>query len=110
MWIRENMQLHDTFILFLCGATTMIATSTSSTEPHHERSLQILGGQPGIMELLGDYIGLLRGKEFRMLEEFNELVIEYNNTDESSSDGNDDNAEDGEGGGGIVNGDDNDNT
>mmetsp|Transcript_5432 Transcript_5432/g.5242 ORF Transcript_5432/g.5242 Transcript_5432/m.5242 type:complete len:91 (+) Transcript_5432:1-273(+) len=90
----------------------MIATSTSSTEPHHERSLQILGGQPGIMELIGFYIDLLRGKEFRMLEEFNELVIEYNNTDESSSDGNDDNAEDGEGegGGGIVNGDDNDNT
>mmetsp|Transcript_5436 Transcript_5436/g.5246 ORF Transcript_5436/g.5246 Transcript_5436/m.5246 type:complete len:113 (+) Transcript_5436:1-339(+) len=76
----------------------MIATSTSSTEPHHERSLQILGGQPGIMELIGFYIDLLRGKEFRMLEEFNELVIEYNNTDE-----------DGEGGGGIVNGDDNDN-
>eukprot|EP00751_Fragilariopsis_kerguelensis_P027906 CAMPEP_0170861982 /NCGR_PEP_ID=MMETSP0734-20130129/18641_1 /TAXON_ID=186038 /ORGANISM="Fragilariopsis kerguelensis, Strain L26-C5" /LENGTH=50 /DNA_ID=CAMNT_0011236373 /DNA_START=97 /DNA_END=246 /DNA_ORIENTATION=+ len=50
----------------------MIATSMSSSEPHQERSLQLLGGQPGIMELIGEYVGLIRGKEFRMLEEFNE--------------------------------------
>mmetsp|Transcript_5438 Transcript_5438/g.5248 ORF Transcript_5438/g.5248 Transcript_5438/m.5248 type:complete len:147 (+) Transcript_5438:224-664(+) len=110
--MRENIQFHDTFMLFLCGASNMIVSSSSSSELnvggtctrkrkrkiHRQRSLQILGSQPGINELIGDYVGLLRGKEFRMLEEFNELVIEYNNTDE-----------DGEGGGGIVNGDDNDN-
>jgi len=131
MWMRKNIQLHDTFILFLCGATTMITSSSSSlSEPddggtrkrkrkqkqtrqrkrHPKRALQILDSHPGIMELIGDFVGVIRGKEFRMLQEFNELVIEYNNTDESSSDGSDGNAEDGEGGGGIVNGDDNDNT
>jgi len=100
LWMRKNMQLHDTFMLLLCGARNQTI--------HRQRSLQILDGHPGIMEWIGDYAGLLRGKEFRMLEEFNELVIEYNNTDESSSDGSDGNAEDGEGGGGIVNGDDTD--
>merc|ERR1712194_535509 len=88
--MRENVELHDTFIQFLCGARKQTI--------HRQRSLQILDGHPGIMEWIGDYVGLIRGKEFRMLEEFNELAIEYNNTDE-----------DGEGGGGIVNGDDNDN-
>jgi len=94
LWMRENIQLHDTFILFLCGAATMIATSLSSVESsdggtrthkrqrkiHPERSLQILACHPGIMELIGNCLGLIRGKEFRMLQEFNELVIAYNNS------------------------------
>ena len=106
IWMREYIQLHATFILFLFGVTTIIATSTSSSEPsdgthkreqkmHQERSLQILVSQPGIMELIGDYVGLIQGKEFRMLQEFNELVIEYNNTHQSSPSYDiDDNAED----------------
>ena len=84
MWMRENIQFHDTFILLLCGAATMIATSSSQSyrrsrrckRPlHHQRPLQILHGHPGIMELIGDCVGLIRGKELRMLKEFNELVI-----------------------------------
>ena len=67
IWMRENIQLYDTFILFLCGAAT-------------ERSLQILDGNPGIMEVIGDYIGLIQGKEIRMLKEFNELVFEHIDT------------------------------
>ena len=59
---------------------------------YQERSLQILDGYPGIMELIGDYVGLIRGKEIRMLQEFNQLVIVYMNTDDNSSD--DDNSED----------------
>ena len=59
LWMRENMQLYDTFILLLCGATTMI---TSSSKTNDGRSLQILDGHPGIMELIGNYVGLLRGK------------------------------------------------
>mmetsp|Transcript_48509 Transcript_48509/g.54039 ORF Transcript_48509/g.54039 Transcript_48509/m.54039 type:complete len:110 (+) Transcript_48509:2-331(+) len=108
MWMRKNIQLHDTFILFLCGAATITMTTSSSSKfsdgdirkytrkrkIHRERSLQILDGHPGIMELIGEYVGLIRGKEFRMLEEFNELVIGYENTDESSSDDIDDNVED----------------
>ena len=50
-----------------------------------ERALQILDGHPGIMELIGNYVGVIRGKELRMLTEFHELVIEYLNTDDSSS-------------------------
>ena len=95
LWMRENIQLHGTFILLLCGATTMITSSSSSssselndggTRKHkrsrkrhpEERALQILDGHPGIMELIGDYVGLLRGKEIRRLQEFNELVQDYN--------------------------------
>jgi len=99
LWMRECIQLHHTFILFLCGAATITMTTSSSSKfsdgdirkytrkrkIHPERSLQILDGQPGIMELIGEYVGLIQGKEFRMIEEFNELVIEYNNTEESSS-------------------------
>mmetsp|Transcript_47316 Transcript_47316/g.52724 ORF Transcript_47316/g.52724 Transcript_47316/m.52724 type:complete len:105 (+) Transcript_47316:129-443(+) len=98
-----NIQLHDTFILFLCGTTTMIASSLSSSEPddggtrkrkrkqkqtrqrkrHPKRALQILDSHPGIMELIGDFVGVIRGKEFRMVTEFNESVIAYNNTYQS---------------------------
>ena len=63
MWMRENIQLYDTFILFLCGAATT-----------YKRKMH---GYPGIMETIGDYLGLIRGKEIRMLKEFNELVSEY---------------------------------
>ena len=107
LWTRENIQLYHTFILFLCGATTMI-TSSFSSEPndgatpkrkrkrkiHSERSLQILDGHPGIMELIGDCVGVIRGNEFRMLKAFNELVIEYNNTYQSSSSDDDDDDDD----------------
>ena len=94
VWMRENIQLHDTFILFLWGATTITTSSSSSLSepsdggtrkckrqrkihPEPKRSLQILDGHPGIMELIGEYTGFIRGKEFRMLQEFNELDIEY---------------------------------
>ena len=106
-WMRENIQLHDTFILFLCGAAAITSTTSSSSKysdgdirkytrkrkihQDQERSLQILDGHPGIMELIGDYVGVIRGKELRMLQEFNDLVIEYHNTYQSSpSDDSDD--------------------
>ena len=109
-WMRENIQLHDTFILFLCGTATMNSTALSLLEPsngstrkqkrkrkiHPERALQILDGHPGIMELIGEYVGVIRGKEFWMLQEFNELVIKYFRTDNSrsSDDDHNDNGED----------------
>jgi len=107
LWMRENIQLHDTFILFLCGAATITITTSSSSKfsdgdirkytrkrkIHPERALQILDGHPGIMELIGEYVGVIRGKEFRMLQEFNKLVIEYFTTEESSGD-KDNNSED----------------
>merc|ERR1719491_2113501 len=78
LWTRENIQYHDTFMLLLCGARKRMR--------HPERALQILDGHPGIMEVIGEYVGVIRGKEFRMLQEFNESVIEYITTEESSSD------------------------
>mmetsp|Transcript_55057 Transcript_55057/g.59663 ORF Transcript_55057/g.59663 Transcript_55057/m.59663 type:complete len:125 (+) Transcript_55057:196-570(+) len=104
LWMRENMQLHDTFILFLCGAATITITTSSSSKfsdgdirkytrkrkIHPERSLQILDGHPGIMEVIGEYVGVIRGKEFRMLQEFNELVIEYNRDESNRYDSGDD--------------------
>ena len=56
LWMRGNIQLYDTFILLLCGATTMIISSSSLS------SLKILDGHPGIMEFIGDCVGLIRGK------------------------------------------------
>ena len=112
VWTREHIQLQNTCLLLLCGTTIMSATSLSLSlasslslslseptdvgTPKHkrERSLQILDGHPGIMELIGDCVGLIRGNEFRMLQEFNELVIEYNNTSQSSSDDDDDDDDD----------------
>ena len=92
IWMRENIQLHDTFIQFLCGVITMTATTSTlrtisgrgrkrqlKQMTHQEQSLQIIDGHPGVMELIGDYVGLIRGKEIRMLQEFNELIIEYTN-------------------------------
>ena len=77
LWMREYMQLHDTFILFLCAAATMNATTSESESSDSTRRKRKFDSYPGIMELIGDYVGLIRGKEIRMLKEFNELVIEY---------------------------------
>ena len=86
IWMRETIQLDDTFILFMCGATSSELSGVNTRQRKRkrkmnpERSLQILDGHPGIMELIGNYAGFIRGKEFRMLQEFNTLVIQYNNT------------------------------
>ena len=110
VWMREHIQLYDTFLVFFCGVTTLITTSTLLlSEPcesgtrtrkrktHPEQALQLLNGHPGMMELIGDYLGVIRGKELRMLQEFNDLVIDYYKTPQSSSPSSDkskDNAED----------------
>ena len=67
------------------GGTPLRRTQTM----YQQRSLQILDGHSGIMELIGDYVGLIRGKELRMLNEFNELVIECTNSYYSRSDDDD---------------------
>jgi len=105
LWTRKNIQLYDTFILFLCGASIISLSSEASddggTRTHKreqkippERSLQILDGHPGMMELIGNYVGVIRGQEIRRLQEFNELVIEYSNTGDSSSSSSDDDDDD----------------
>mmetsp|Transcript_31395 Transcript_31395/g.35130 ORF Transcript_31395/g.35130 Transcript_31395/m.35130 type:complete len:82 (-) Transcript_31395:82-327(-) len=76
----------------MIATTSSLESSGGTQKVHRERALQTLDGHPGIMELIGAYVGFLREKEFRMVKEFNELVNEHT-MEESSSDGDDDNGE-----------------
>lgn len=94
LWVEGNIQFHDTFVqIILCGtiilrtpssasASAFVSASCCNTasktrkeqEQERDQSLPLLNGQPGVMELIGDYTGLRKGKDLRMLQEFDVLM------------------------------------
>ena len=57
---QETVQFHNTFIIFLGG-------TISTSSPVDSSPLQSFNGKSGIMELIGDYAGVVRGSKLRML-------------------------------------------
>lgn len=41
----------------------------------NHNALQLLNGLPGIMELIGNFVGLIYGTKIRILQEFHHLVV-----------------------------------
>jgi hypothetical protein len=63
LWAQETVQFHNTFIIFLGG-------TISTSSPVDSSPLQSFNGKSGIMELIGDYAGVVRGSKLRMLRQF----------------------------------------
>ena len=72
-WANDLQRPRTSFLLFLSGALSppMHASSTSRTAS----PLQLLGGKPGILELIGDYVGhFVRGREARIIRQLTEML------------------------------------
>ena len=71
-WANDLHRPRTSFFLFLSGAHSapQHAYSTRrSTSP-----LRILSGKSGVMELIGDYVGFVRGREARIIRQLTELL------------------------------------
>jgi hypothetical protein len=71
-WATDLHRARTSFLLFLSGALSppMHACSTR----RNVSSLQLLGGKPGILELIGDYVGIVRGREARIIRQLTKLM------------------------------------
>ena len=70
-WATDLHLPRTSFFLFLSGALSRPkhVYSTRQAAP-----LQILGGNPGIRELIGDYVGFIRGREARIVRQLTEML------------------------------------
>ena len=70
-WAADLHLPRTSFFLFLSGALSRPkhVYSTRQAAP-----LQILGGNPGIRELIGDYVGFIRGREARIVRQLTEML------------------------------------
>ncbi len=71
-WANNLHRPRTSFLLFLSGALS---------GPNHGYStrrivspLQLLAGQPGLRELIGDYVGFVRGREARIIRQLTEML------------------------------------
>ena len=71
-WANDLHGARTSFLLFLTGTLSgpKHAHSSRRTVP----PLHFLGGNPGIRELIGDYVGLVRGREARIVRQLTEML------------------------------------
>jgi len=71
-WATDLHRPRTSFLLFLSGAYSAPkdACSTRQNVP----PLQLLAGKPGILELIGDYVGFVRGREARIVRQLTKLM------------------------------------
>ena len=71
-WATNLHQARTSFLLFLSGALSAPkhANSTHRTRSH----LQKFSGEAGVRELIGDYVGFVRGREARIVRQLTEML------------------------------------
>ena len=71
-WATDLHRPRTSFLLFLSG--THSAPKDACSTRQNVSPLQLLGGKPGILELIGDYVGVVRGREARIIRQLTELL------------------------------------
>ena len=72
-WANDLHRARTSFLLFLSGAL-------SSAPQHANRScqnlsqLKVLSGKAGVLELIGDYAGVVRGREAKIVRQLTEMI------------------------------------
>ena len=85
-WATDLHRPRTSFLLFLSGALSapQNATSTSKFSP----ALRLMGGNPGIFETIGAYVGIHIGRDARIIRQLTEmlpkLIAEFHFDDDSS--------------------------
>ena len=71
-WATDLHRARTSSLLFLSGALSRPkhAYRTRRNVSH----VQLLGGKPGIRELIGDYVGFVRGREARIIRRLTEML------------------------------------
>ena len=71
-WANDLHRARTSFLLFLSGAL-----SRPKHAYHTRRSsspVRILSGESGVLELIGDYVGFVRGREARIIRQLTEML------------------------------------
>ena len=71
-WANDLYRARTSFLLFLSGALS--APQHACNTRRSASSLQMLDGKPGIRELIGDYVGFVRGREARITRQLTEML------------------------------------
>jgi hypothetical protein len=71
-WATDLHRPRTSFLLFLSG--THSGPKDACSTRRNVSSLQLLGGKPGILELIGDYVGIVRGREARIIRQLTKLM------------------------------------
>ena len=76
-WAQELYQRREPFVVFLKGSL-----SRPKLHSYHTRGssspLRILSGNPGILERIGDFAGIVRGREARIVRQLVEVLPDFN--------------------------------
>ena len=71
-WANELYRPRTSVYLFLSGA---LSAPQHANNPRRNLSpLQKFSGEPGIRELIGDYVGFVRGREARIIRQLTEML------------------------------------
>ena len=76
-WANDLHRARTSFLLFLSGALSaskLTRKHTYKTSRAVSSSLQLLGAEPGIRELIGDHVGFVRGREARIIRQLTEML------------------------------------
>ena len=71
-WANDLYRPRTSFLLFLSGALSDPEYACSTRR--NVSSLQLLAGKPGIRELIGDYVGFVRGREACIIRQLTEKL------------------------------------
>ena len=75
-WANDLHRRRAPFRAFLLG------TIRQKIHPYATRKslspLRILGGQPGVLQVVGDFVGIVRGREARIIRQLAEVLPDYN--------------------------------
>ena len=75
-WANDLHRARTSFSLFLSGA---LSTPQHAYRTRRSSSpVRILSGKSGTLELIGDYVGFVRGREARIIRQLTELLPDVN--------------------------------
>ena len=84
-WAQDLHQCRKSFVVFLKGTL-----SRPKLHSYHTRRssspLRILSGNPGILERIGDFAGIVRGREARIVRQLVEVLPDFNEELEEARD------------------------
>ncbi|OEU17873.1 hypothetical protein FRACYDRAFT_238301 [Fragilariopsis cylindrus CCMP1102] len=75
-WAQDELKIRNNFLFFLYG---------TSTNQHKQQHLFFNGNKSGIMENIADYVGIVRGRDLRIIRQLASILSTLIQEDEESS-------------------------
>jgi hypothetical protein len=75
-WAQEELKIRNNFLFFLYG---------TSISQHKQQHLFFNGNKSGIMENIADYVGIVRGRDLRIIRQLADILSTLIQEDEESS-------------------------